>query len=437
MHEREPEKETKALQRCFEFLDQTSRSFSAVIQELHSELLVPVALFYLVLRGLDTIEDDMTIPLEKKEPLLRDFKNIIDKPGWTFDGNGPEEKDRQLLVEFNVVIEELSKLKPEYRAIIKDITDKMGGGMAHYQSNIRKFGMDVVQTVDDYNLYCHYVAGLVGEGVTRLFIEAKLANPVLLEREYLHESMGLFLQKTNIIRDIREDQDDQRRFYPKEIWSKHVAKFEDLFDPAQREKALNCSSEMVLNALEHVPDCLMYLAGLREQSVFNFCAIPQAMAIATLAHVFQNPNVFERNIKISKGQACQIMIESTQNLQIACNVFRRHLHQILKKNNPKDPNFLQISIACSKADQFIEKLFPTADPKAKNKTEGQLVKEAKEKADSEEARKDTFYMFLYVFAALAGMSLLMVCPTARGLDSMYLIIASSAVPGLWEPASTF
>src|ERR1700712_1916900 len=97
----------------------TSRSFSAVIQELNPELLVPVALFYLILRGLDTIEDDMTIPLETKEPLLRTFENIIEEDGWTFTGNGPNEKDRELLVHFDCVITEFNKCKPAYKAIIK------------------------------------------------------------------------------------------------------------------------------------------------------------------------------------------------------------------------------------------------------------------------------------------------------------------------------
>jgi hypothetical protein len=40
-----------------------------VVQELNPDLVIPVALYYLVLRGLDTIEDDMTISLEEKEPL--------------------------------------------------------------------------------------------------------------------------------------------------------------------------------------------------------------------------------------------------------------------------------------------------------------------------------------------------------------------------------
>ena len=347
MHERNEEKEAISLRLCFGFLDKTSRSFSAVIQELHPELLVPIALFYLILRGLDTIEDDMTIPLEDKEPLLRDFHTVIDKEGWNFDGNGPSEKDRDLLVEFQNVVEEFRKVKPAYQTIIKDITRDMGNGMADYANNA-EHNTNGVNTIKDYDLYCHYVAGLVGEGLTRLFVESGLANPALLERPHLQESMGLFLQKTNIIRDIKEDFDDKRRFWPKEIWSKYVDNFEDLFKPENIDTAQNCCSEMVLNALYHADECLFYLAGIKEQSVFNFAAIPQTMAIATLALVFRNPLVFKQNVKITKGQACRIMVESTQNLRMVCDVFRKFARKIHKKNTPRDPNFLQISIACGK-----------------------------------------------------------------------------------------
>ena len=346
-HARDEEKESDTLKECFRFLDMTSRSFSTVIQELHPELLVPIALFYLILRGLDTVEDDMTIPLQKKDPILRDFHALIEKEGWTFDGNGPEEKDRELLVKFNVVIEEFMKVEPEYRAIIKDITREMGNGMAEYCKKAEENNSDL-QTVKDYDLYCHYVAGLVGEGLTRMFVESKLANPALSDRPHLQESMGLFLQKTNIIRDIKEDFDDKRRFWPKEIWSKHVDQFEDLFKPENLEKALNCSSEMVLNALAHADECLFYLAGLKEQSVFNFAAIPQAMAIATLELVFRNPKIFRANVKITKGQACRIMLDSTQSLSKVCDTFRMYARSIHKKNTPRDPNFLKISIACGK-----------------------------------------------------------------------------------------
>lgn len=63
---------------------------------------------------------------------------------------------------------------------------------------------------------------------------------------------------------------------------------------------------MTLVTIEHAVDCLIYLSVLRDQSVFNFCAIPQVMAIATLALVYRNPAVFERNIKIRRGEACHV-----------------------------------------------------------------------------------------------------------------------------------
>ncbi|KAJ5580324.1 squalene synthase [Penicillium hispanicum] len=393
-HERDESKDTETQKICFKFLDQTSRSFSAVIKELHPELLLPICVFYLVLRGLDTVEDDTSIPLAVKEPLLRNFKDRLTEDGWTFDGNRPEEKDRELLVQFHNVITEFKNMKPAYQAIIKDITDKMGNGMADYCIKAENEKDASVKTVSEYDEYCWYVAGLVGEGLTRLFVEADFGNPALLKRPRLFKSMGLFLQKTNIIRDVREDFDDKRRFWPKEIWSKHVDSFEDLFKPEHREAALNCNSEMILNALEHVEECLFYLAGLREQSVFNFCAIPQAMAIATLELCFRNYSIFERNIKITKGDACELMVQSTQNLNVLCQTFRRLTRRIHKKNTPKDPNFLKISIVCGKIEKFIESIFPTQNAEdAQRRVNGELsAQEQKKREEDAENRSDVYFL---------------------------------------------
>jgi len=237
-----------------------------------------------------------------------------------------------------------------------------------------------------------------------MFVEGKFGNPVLLDRPSLHNSMGTFLQKTNIIRDVREDFDDKRIFWPKEIWSKHVDDFGDLFKPEYKEQALNCSSEMVLNALNHADECLFFMAGLREQSVFNFCAIPQTMAIATLDLCFRNYPMFLRNIKITKGEACQIMIDSTQNLEMVCDLFRKHIHSIRKKNRPQDPNFLKISIACGKVEQFIESIFPSQkveDIQARAKADqDRVVLAQKGREASSAGTKETLMLFGAVMAML-------------------------------------
>ncbi|OQD75583.1 hypothetical protein PENDEC_c006G01950 [Penicillium decumbens] len=368
IHRRDETQESATAKICFEFLDQTGRSFSPVVKELHPELLLPVCVFYLILRGLDTIEDDTSIPLDIKEPLLRSFKDHLDRDGWTFTGNRPGEKDRELLVQFDNVITEFGKLKPIYQAIIKDITDKMGNGMADFARKAA-LGDVSVNSVEEYDLYCWHVAGIVGEGLTRFFVEAEMGEDTLINRS-LYRSMGLFLQKNNIIRDIREDFDDGRRFWPREIWSNHVDNFEDLFEPKYLRNALYCSSEMVLNAMEHACDCLSYLAGLSEQSVFNFCAIPQTMALATLEMCFRNPAVFERNVKITKRDALQLMVESNQNLEGVVKVFCRIAGRIKQKNDPEDPNFLKINIACEEIEKFAETLAPKSDGLAKKKSKG-------------------------------------------------------------------
>ncbi|PHH72220.1 hypothetical protein CDD80_4676 [Ophiocordyceps camponoti-rufipedis] len=400
VHQRDTASESETLKECFRYLTMTSRSFAAVIQELDHELLVPVALFYLVLRGLDTIEDDMTIAVAEKVALLQKFDHSMTQDGWQFHESN--ERDRELLANFDVVVTELKKLKPAYLEIIRDVASKMGNGMADYVQNTKMIE-DGIQTIEEYELYCHYVAGLVGEGLTRLFVESKLGNPKLLERPSLTESMGQFLQKTNIIRDIHEDWQDGRRWYPKEIWSKHVDEWEHMFDGSHRQEAINCITEMVLDALKHVEECLFYMAGMREQSVFNFVVIPQTMAIATLELVFRNPAVLERNIKITKGDACQIMLESTQNLSTACNVFRRYARRIQAKNDPRDPNYLAVSVRCAKIEQFIETLFPTQDA-----GRAELEKTAGPEKEAPMGSGETFMLFAIVMACLLVVSGVMV-----------------------------
>lgn len=64
--------------------------------------------------------------------------------------------------------------------------------------------------------YCHYVAGLVGIGLSKLFSASRLEDPEVGQDTELANSMGLFLQKTNIIRDYLEDTQEGRAFWPQE-----------------------------------------------------------------------------------------------------------------------------------------------------------------------------------------------------------------------------
>ena len=52
-------------------------SFAIVTQQLPNALRDPVCVFYLVLRALDTVEDDMAIPAPDKLPVLISFHEKI------------------------------------------------------------------------------------------------------------------------------------------------------------------------------------------------------------------------------------------------------------------------------------------------------------------------------------------------------------------------
>ena len=101
----------------------------------------------------------MTLPDEIKQLLMRQFHIHTVTPGWTFTGSGPNEKDRQLLVEYHVVAAELNLLEPAYREIILDICQKMANGMADYcHAAAQSSAPTTVESIADYDLYCQYVA---------------------------------------------------------------------------------------------------------------------------------------------------------------------------------------------------------------------------------------------------------------------------------------
>lgn len=313
---------------CYEQLELVSRSFSTVIQQLPKELQDPICIYYLVLRALDTIEDDPKLEKSIKSPILLDFYNEIEKRK-TLENFGAT-KHQGLMKNFDRVEDVYLSLSKKYIEIIKESTKDMGKGMNEY------LGREL-DSIKEYDEYCYYVAGLVGEGLTKMFKASGIMKDLQIDEEKdskefnieekkkkLSVSMGLFLQKTNIIRDFLEDCEEDRVFWPKEIWGKYVKKVEDLKDPEYIKEALLCLNDMVMNALEHLPDSLEYLNRLypkkgtsQEFGIFAFCAVPQVMAIATLAECYNNPKVFQRgSVKIRKGISARLFVETTSVKQV-------------------------------------------------------------------------------------------------------------------------
>ena len=354
----DPEAEP-ALHFCDVKLGEVSRSFAAVIRQLPRDMAIDILIFYIVLRALDTIEDDMEFfksDLKVKCTHLRAFgSKYLGNEKWSMQGVG-EGDERALLEGFQSVSLVFNTLPKGSQKVIKDITDQMGDGMAQYVEVDMGQG---TKTLAEYDRYCHMVAGLVGEGLSRLFVERGLESPSLFGQGLkvwsfceskpevpgqtlgLANSMGLFLQKTNILRDYLEDYADGRAFWPHEVWSKFARTSElgefarptahgagvregaydlkadplgaEIVGKGSRTSGIDCLNYLVADALELVPDSLEYLSMLKTPEVFRFCAIPQVMAIATLEACFNNPKVFTGVVKIRKGFTARLLVDSKSN----------------------------------------------------------------------------------------------------------------------------
>lgn len=313
---------------CYTMLHKVSRSFAFVIQQLDTDLRNAVCIFYLVLRALDTVEDDTSIATDVKVPILIDFHRHIYNRDWHFSCGTKEYK--VLMDQFHDVSTAFLELGTSYQEAIEDVTKRMGAGMA-------KFICKEVETIDDYDEYCHYVAGLVGLGLSKLFYASKMED---LATDELSNSMGLFLQKTNIIRDYLEDINEipkSRMFWPRQIWSKYVNKLEDLKYEENSVKAVQCLNDMVTNALIHVEDCLKYMSDLRTPAIFRFCAIPQIMAIGTLALCYNNIEVFRGVVKLRRGLTAKIF-DRTNSMSDVYGAFYDFSCMLKSKVDKNDPN---------------------------------------------------------------------------------------------------
>eukprot|EP00823_Brevimastigomonas_motovehiculus_P009038 TRINITY_DN870_c0_g1_i1.p1 TRINITY_DN870_c0_g1~~TRINITY_DN870_c0_g1_i1.p1 ORF type:complete len:457 (-),score=84.33 TRINITY_DN870_c0_g1_i1:1727-3097(-) len=348
-----------SLQWCYAVLNKVSRSFAIVIRQLPDELRDVVCIFYLVLRGLDSVEDDMDVPYEEKVVLLRQFHTLIYKEGWNLPGVGDTPDYKMLMTYFDNVISEFLKLEKRYQDVIANITKQMGEGMADFVGK-------TPSNVNEYNLYCHYVAGLVGHGLTRLFVESGLEDSSLASTEGMRiaDSMGMFLQKTNIIRDYLEDLEQGRTWWPKEIWGQYANQLSDFRDQPTAPSSLACLNHMIFDAVRHMEDCIKYMQMLRNTKIFRFCAIPQIMAMATLSKCYNNHKVFEENVKIRKGLGALIMVD-TKNMSSVLhrfNEFGAEMVEQIRKNDPiNDPNGKQ-------TQECLSTVFQMANVKSMSKS---------------------------------------------------------------------
>ena len=342
------EEQSADLMKCYAYLDRTSRSFAAVIRAVRNDSLRPaLAVFYLVLRALDTVEDDMTIEREEKVSLLCHFHTFLQQPDWSYQKS--QDKDRVVLQDFPTISRAFRSLPVEYRNVIVETTQEMGTGFAECLEK-------PVQTLADWDRYCYLAAGLVGIAFTRII---SAGQEISAHSRDLSVAMGLFLQKTNITRDYLDDVTQDRHFWPEEVWRQYSRALSDFRAGNSAIAAVSCLNELITLTLEGAPKVIEYLEQLTEPSVFSFCAIPQVMAVSTLLLCYDNRNVFRGPVKLRKGQTVSLILEATSVGSVK-SIFCRCANQLRGKVRSADPSSARTRRAC---DAITEKCGENQAPK--------------------------------------------------------------------------
>jgi isopentenyl-diphosphate delta-isomerase len=141
---------------CDDMLGKVSRSFASVIRQLPKGLCIDILIFYLALRALDTIEDDMEAFQGREHVKIDHLNNFyrtgLVTEGWSMEGVGSAD-ERVLLEQYYRCVNVFKALPQASQDVIADITKRMGQGMAEYVG--KDLGQGTV-TVKDYDMYCHY-----------------------------------------------------------------------------------------------------------------------------------------------------------------------------------------------------------------------------------------------------------------------------------------
>jgi len=303
-----------------ELLQEVSRTFALTIPQLPPELRRVVSNAYLLCRIVDTIEDEPNLdPVEKRSFCMR-FAAVVagEAPPEAFSialaarlsADTPAAEHR-LIAQTPQVLAITYAFTPAERAALRVCVQVMADGMASFQEARNGCGLS---NLVDLDRYCYYVAGVVGEMLTRLFCE--YSPEIARDREELMRlavSFGQGLQMTNILKDIWEDKARGACWLPQDVFRAYGVDLAALTPQARTDDFGRGLQDLVSIAHAHLRNALRYtlLIPKRESGIRQFCLWAIAMALLTLRKIARNPK-FTRgaNVKISRASVKLVIVVS-------------------------------------------------------------------------------------------------------------------------------
>ena len=310
-------KNKKALDFCRSIMQKVSRSFALTIPLLDKRIREPVMITYLQDRLLDSFEDEGEINSSQRKAYMNEVVKL-------FDPNISESKQQELVANIKrqadyfegpikKLVQNTDKLISCFNTLNEEVQKISFRWLSEMNQGMQSYLDKPVETFSELNEYCYYVAGTVGGFLTDLIIELgniEGKDKKVLEKNFVES--GLFLQKVNIIRDIKLDIINHKKHY----WPlKELGISEsEIIDQNNEEQALKALNKMVADVKSHTRALIDYYQAIPEEwsGYKKFYSVNNAMGYATLELVEGNPDLFYLNkkLKIKKTEVLKILAVS-------------------------------------------------------------------------------------------------------------------------------
>ena len=311
-------------------LIKTSRTFALNIQVLPPSLRNQVLLAYLFCRMADTLEDDSELEASRKIRLLEDFRGLFPPDrNWetrlaAFLASLPKEWassdrwDHLLVAHCHWIFPLLNDFPDPAIKAITACVQEMCDGMIRFTARQAKSVGDasqpaLIETMEDLDRYCYYVAGTVGNLLCELFaIHSPLIGKQRLQSlKSLSVSFGLGLQLTNILKDIHDDRQRNVSYIPQALLAQEHLSEQAFLSLEGRAGATRILAHLLRKAKAHLEDALEYSCRLPilEPRLRLFCLWPLFMAAETVVLIADNLEGIqdETKMKISRSQVKRIV----------------------------------------------------------------------------------------------------------------------------------
>jgi farnesyl-diphosphate farnesyltransferase len=293
-----------------QILPHVSRTFALTIPQLPPDLSRSVTNAYLLCRVADTIEDEPQIAPPDTLLYMERFSDAVAGVAdaqalgselaeklsqWTLPA------ERELIIHLARVIRITRQLPLRQQAAIRRCVDTMCHGMHQFQRTASVRGLD---TLEDLDSYCYYVAGVVGEMLTELFCSH--APDIEQHRAALSRLAPSFaqgLQMTNILKDVWEDRSRGACWLPQEVFTRHGVDLSHLTPESGGSGFAAGMQELVGVAHAHLRKALEFtlLIPARETGIRRFCLWAIGLAVLTLKRIAANPGFTQGSqVKVSR-----------------------------------------------------------------------------------------------------------------------------------------